>query len=571
VHNIKREMADEEHADDGVIVAATLVADQAHGDGFQDDDPRRRPDSVANEEKLMDVCRRELATKAAREGATDPCDTAADLDLASTRAKQKESNTLNIIVAGHQGLGKSTAAMSMFEEYTDDSALTNAAASRKTQECRRLDKEIHQKEDEMQEKAAEEKAAIRAQELPRAKHLKVQKEELGREIQALKEKLDDEDEKARQKTRAFTELGEKIMNFEARYTGLAEVDTEIDYQAMETIEEEMRQEVQRIPEVLRTQLLADSELDALDMKDVLALLKGYEQDLRRELKADVDMIGGPVEDEPDRTTKVLREKCKFPIEFGPKRLTVTITDTPGYGDSQRPTEEIDRVVQEVKARFEEHEAARIRGGTEFAQIEEEDSMYHVCLYFIQPHRFTQIDEIFMKKLSPFVNLIPILAKADTMTQEEREKYLQEVRAKLKELPCKPYEFDKAHVSDFVAKLGQDAATMEAEGRPLDYKMPLAIVAKDRVYDWGEAKASNPLHSDLLCLQQMVVRDEPYLLRKETKKLFNMWSKQTRDQNDQMADRMAMMRRGAYSMIALLVLLLVSFMVPILGTSEVEGV
>jgi septin family protein len=307
------------------------------------------------------------------------------------------------------------------------------------------------------------------------------------------------------------------------------------------------------------------------MKDVLALLKGYEQDLRRELKADVDMIGGPVEDEPDRTTKVLREKCKFPIEFGPKRLTVTITDTPGYGDSQRPTEEIDRVVQEVKARFEEHEAARIRGGTEFAQIEEEDSMYHVCLYFIQPHRFTQIDEIFMKKLSPFVNLIPILAKADTMTQEEREKYLQEVRAKLKELPCKPYEFDKAHVSDFVAKLGQDAAAMEAEGRPLDYKMPLAIVAKDRVYDWGEAKASNPLHSDLLCLQQMVVRDEPYLLRKETKKLFNMWSKQTRDQNDQMADRMAMMRRGAYSVIALLVLLLVSFMVPILGTSEVEGV
>ena len=55
--------------------------------------------------------------------------------------------------------------------------------------------------------------------IPRAKQLKAEKEEMERKIVDLRTQLDAEDEKARQKTRAFTELGEKIVNFETRYGG----------------------------------------------------------------------------------------------------------------------------------------------------------------------------------------------------------------------------------------------------------------------------------------------------------------------------------------------------------------
>ena len=69
-------------------------------------------------------------------------------------------------------------------------------------------------------------------------------------------------------------------------------------------------------------------------------------------------------------------------------------------------------------------------------------------YFIQPHRLAQCDEIFMQKLSPYVNIIPIVAKADTMTRSERDTYRQHIRAKLADLNLEqpPYEFDSGHLA-----------------------------------------------------------------------------------------------------------------------------
>lgn len=41
-----------------------------------------------------------------------------------------------------------------------------------------------------------------------------------------------------------------------------------------------------------------------------------------------------------------------------------------------------------------------------------------CLYFLPPHRLRKMDVAFMRALAPLVPVIPILAKADTMTSEE---------------------------------------------------------------------------------------------------------------------------------------------------------
>jgi septin family protein len=61
----------------------------------------------------------------------------------------------------------------------------------------------------------------------------------------------------------------------------------------------------------------------------------------------------------------------------------------------------------------------------------QDTRIHCCLYFINPtgHSLRPIDVIVMKKLSEVVNVVPVIAKADSLTLEERESFKQKVSAK----------------------------------------------------------------------------------------------------------------------------------------------
>ena len=56
----------------------------------------------------------------------------------------------------------------------------------------------------------------------------------------------------------------------------------------------------------------------------------------------------------------------------------------------------------------------------------QDTRIHCCLYFINPtgHSLRPIDIIVMKKLSEVVNVVPVIAKADSLTLEERDAFKQ---------------------------------------------------------------------------------------------------------------------------------------------------
>lgn len=60
-----------------------------------------------------------------------------------------------------------------------------------------------------------------------------------------------------------------------------------------------------------------------------------------------------------------------------------------------------------------------------------DSRVHACLYFIAPtgHSLKPLDIEFMKKLGARVNLIPVIAKADTLTDDELTSFKKRVMAK----------------------------------------------------------------------------------------------------------------------------------------------
>lgn len=58
----------------------------------------------------------------------------------------------------------------------------------------------------------------------------------------------------------------------------------------------------------------------------------------------------------------------------------------------------------------------------------QDTRIHCALFFINPtgHSLRAIDIIVMKKLSEVVNVVPVIAKADSLTFEEREAFKHKV-------------------------------------------------------------------------------------------------------------------------------------------------
>lgn len=73
----------------------------------------------------------------------------------------------------------------------------------------------------------------------------------------------------------------------------------------------------------------------------------------------------------------------------------------------------------------------------------QDTRIHCCLFFINPtgHSLRSIDIIVMKKLSEVVNVVPIIAKADSLTLEEREAFKNNIRAEMQYNNIRLYPFD----------------------------------------------------------------------------------------------------------------------------------
>ena len=65
----------------------------------------------------------------------------------------------------------------------------------------------------------------------------------------------------------------------------------------------------------------------------------------------------------------------------------------------------------------------------------QDTRIHCALFFINPtgHSLRAIDIIVMKKLSEVVNVVPVIAKSDSLTFEEREMFKNKASLRTKRM------------------------------------------------------------------------------------------------------------------------------------------
>lgn len=71
-----------------------------------------------------------------------------------------------------------------------------------------------------------------------------------------------------------------------------------------------------------------------------------------------------------------------------------------------------------------------------------DTRIHACLYFIAPtgHSLKSLDLVTMKKLDSKVNIIPIIAKADTIAKNELHKFKSKIMSELVSNGVQIYQF-----------------------------------------------------------------------------------------------------------------------------------
>ncbi len=104
------------------------------------------------------------------------------------------------------------------------------------------------------------------------------------------------------------------------------------------------------------------------------------------------------------------------IEEAGVRLRLTVVDTPGFGDFVNNDESWRPIVDNIEQRFD----AYLDAENKVNRMNIVDNRIHACVFFIQPtgHSLKPLDIEVMKRLHTKVNLIPVIAKSDTLTDEE---------------------------------------------------------------------------------------------------------------------------------------------------------
>uniref|UniRef100_H3D268 Septin n=1 Tax=Tetraodon nigroviridis TaxID=99883 RepID=H3D268_TETNG len=199
------------------------------------------------------------------------------------------------------------------------------------------------------------------------------------------------------------------------------------------------------------------------------------------------------------------EQSKVLVKEGSVQLLLTIVDTPGFGDAVDNSNCWQPVIDHIDSKFEDY----LNSESRVNRRQMPDSRIHCCLYFIAPsgHGLKPLDVEFMKRLHEKVNVIPLIAKADTLTPEECQRFKKQIMREIQEHKIKIYEFPETGDEEenrLVRKIKKD-------------KLPLAVVGSNtimemnskkvrvRQYPWGVAEVENSDHCDFTILRDMLIR------------------------------------------------------------------
>ncbi|BGP42197.1 Cell division control protein 11 [Rhodotorula kratochvilovae] len=189
------------------------------------------------------------------------------------------------------------------------------------------------------------------------------------------------------------------------------------------------------------------------------------------------------------------------------RISLTVVDTPGFGDQIDNEFTFNEIMGYLERQYDDilAEESRIKRNPRFR-----DNRVHALLYFITPtgHALRELDIELMRRLSPRVNVIPVIGKSDTLTPTELQDFKRRVMEDIDHYNIPVYNFPYDVEED-------DEETIQ-DNSELRALMPFAIVGSEeevevngdriraRRYPWGIVEVDNPQHSDFQRLRNALL-------------------------------------------------------------------
>ncbi|XP_017688558.1 PREDICTED: septin-9 isoform X2 [Lepidothrix coronata] len=194
------------------------------------------------------------------------------------------------------------------------------------------------------------------------------------------------------------------------------------------------------------------------------------------------------------------------IEEKGVRMKLTVIDTPGFGDHINNENCWQPIMKFINDQYEKYlqEETNINRKKRIP-----DTRVHCCIYFIPAtgHSLRPLDIEFMKRLSKVVNIVPVIAKADTLTLEERDYFKQRIMADL--------------LANGIDVYPQKEFDEDSEDRLVNEKfremIPFAVVGSDQEYQvngrrilgrktkWGTIEVENTTHCEFAYLRDLLIR------------------------------------------------------------------
>ncbi|CAG8807286.1 20123_t:CDS:2, partial [Dentiscutata erythropus] len=188
------------------------------------------------------------------------------------------------------------------------------------------------------------------------------------------------------------------------------------------------------------------------------------------------------------------------------RLRLNIVDTPGYGDQVNNENCWEPIIKYIK---DQHSAYLRKELTAMRERYIQDTRIHCCLFFISPtgHALKPIDIVVLKKLSEVVNVVPVIAKSDSLTMEERVAFKRRIKSELGFHNIKLYPYDSDELDDTERNLNDSIKQI----------IPFAIVGSEKnvVIDgksvrgrrnrWGVINVENEQHCEFVHLRDFLTR------------------------------------------------------------------
>lgn len=189
-------------------------------------------------------------------------------------------------------------------------------------------------------------------------------------------------------------------------------------------------------------------------------------------------------------------------------LKLNVIDTPGFGDNVNNDKSWQQIIDFIDDQHDSYmrQEQQPHRGVKF------DLRVHAVLYFIRPtgHGLKPLDIETMKRISNCANLIPVIAKSDTLTAPE----LQDFKLRIRQV------IEAQEIRIFTPPLDEsqdDPAAIE-HARQLVESMPFAIVGSEqqfdngngtkvlaRKYPWGLVEVENDQHCDFRKLRSLLLR------------------------------------------------------------------